>query len=203
MSQELCNRGNCKQTRLGLKHEIHDSIYDKKISTPKILDPKFSNPEFDDLLIEHTKERISQELSLFSSLETKAGIMLSTLFILSTLLLSTSLITTFGQSIQNNNLLIGILIPALCFFIVPVVTAFTVLVPRKKYDFLDPVTMNNDASGMSIDEIKHTLRHNLIEGFEDLQQERQKDSKKILLGFVCLGIGSFLISIMFIFSKLF
>lgn len=74
----------------------------KKIVKDTLKDSKI--PGFDDIIIEHTKDRISQEFSNFSSIETKAGIIIAAVAVIFTLILSPQQSSDYTQAFAKSNL---------------------------------------------------------------------------------------------------
>jgi len=167
---------------MGIFHKSHnfqdDNIEDSNIEG------------FDDVIIEHTKERISQELSNFSSIETKAGIIIAATAAIITFILTPSITSIYAEAIKTKWELIFALVVGISGFAVSFGTALSLVIPRKKLDLLDPKKLNNKFNELEIDEIKRQIRHNLIEGFEDLQKERNKETWTLLYSFIMMGIGS-------------
>lgn len=180
--ENLCNDGRCKITRMGIFHKTHDSE-DNNIEDSTI-------EGFDDIIIENTRERISQELSNFSSIETKAGIVIAASAAIITFILTPSISSDYANSVMNNTWLIWPLVVGISGFAVSFGMALSLVIPRKKLDLLDPRKMNNEFNELQFKEIKRQIRHNLIQGFEDLQKERNKETWALTYSFIMLGVGA-------------
>lgn len=147
-------------------------------------------PDFDDIIIEHTKDRISQELSNFSSIETKASIILAANAVIFTLILSPTQTSDYTLAFAKNSfawifVIIGVIGFALSFGF-----AIVLVAPRTKLDLLDPRKINNSFIKLEIKEIKRQIKHNLIQSFEDLAKERKKENFILTVSFVSIGIGA-------------
>jgi len=156
---------------------------DDSIKDSEILD-------FDDVIIEHTKDRISQELSNFSSIETKAGILLAANAVIFTLILSPTQASDYALAFAKSSSAVNFIILGVMGFAVSFVFALSLVAPRKKLDLLDPRKMNNSFIELEIKEIKRQIRHNLIQSFEDLAKERRKENFILTSSFVTIGIGA-------------
>jgi hypothetical protein len=147
-------------------------------------------PKFDDIIIEHTKERISQEFSNFSSIETKAGIILAAVAIIFTLILSPAEASDYTLAFAKSGYSGYVLLIGILGFTVSFGLAISLVAPRKKLDLLDPRKMNNSFIGLEIREIKRQIKHNLIQSFEDLAKERKRENFILTLSFGFMGIGA-------------
>lgn len=146
---------------------------------------------FNDVMIEHTKERITQEFSNFASIETKSGIAIAIGVAVLTLILSSSSLSTYQEAFIAHTtafffcLGLGVFGFSIFFGLMTII-----IIPRKKLDLLDPRKMNNDYNEFDLETIKRQIRHNLIQSFENLQKECRKETKNLLLGLIFLGIGA-------------
>lgn len=146
---------------------------------------------FNDVIIEHTKERISHELSSFTSIETKAGITIATAAAILAIILSPSSSPIYQAALIKHLetffffLGLGIIGFSLSFGF-----AIMTVVPRKKLDLLDPRKMNDDFNESDLEETKRQLRHKLIQSFEDLQKERRIQAKILLSSLISLAVGA-------------
>lgn len=182
--ENLCNDGRCKKIREGLYHNAHDKTNENN----EIEDSEIEG--FDDIIIHQTNERISQEFSNISSLETKAGILIGFIAAMLTIILSNPVTNMFREHINKN--FYG-LIPAafgILFFSVAFVIPLLVIMPRRKLALIDPRTINNELRKFELPEIKRQLRHNLIKTFEILENERNKEISAVKSSFIFLGLGS-------------
>lgn len=148
------------------------------------------NPDFDDIMIEHTQERISQELSNFSSIDTKAGIILAANAVIFTLILSPLMAPEYALALAKSSYSGYFLLMGIFTFAASFALAISVVIPRKKLDLLDPRTMNNSFIKLETKEIKRQIKHNLIQSFEDLAKERRGDNFIMMSSFGFMGIGA-------------
>ena len=148
------------------------------------------DPDFDDIMIEHTKDRISQELSNFSSIETKAGTVLAANAVIFALILSPLLTPEYALAFAKSSSSGAFLAMGIFSFAASFALAISLVVPRKKLDLLDPKKMNNSFIKLEIKEIKRQIKHNLIQSFEDLAKERRKENFTLTSSFVFMGIGA-------------
>jgi len=194
--ENLCIDGKCKKTRAGLYHEKHDVLN----MTDEIEDS--TTDGFDDVIIDQTKERITQEFSNISSIETKAGIMITANAVIFTIILSTSTLQMLISKIQQNFYGLIPLAMGIMFFALSFTISLILIIPRKKLEIVDPRTINNELNELPLNEIKRQLRHNLIQSFEELEKERNKELFAIKVSFIFLGIGSFLFIVLYFLPKL-
>jgi hypothetical protein len=70
---KMCNNGRCPLTRQGMERHLEHN--NEKSDDKEIQDSLIDG--FDDIIIKQINERLNQEFSNLSSLETKAGILIA------------------------------------------------------------------------------------------------------------------------------
>lgn len=202
--ENLCNDGKCSVLRkTGELHTTH------QVSEELDYDIKDSNINgFNELMIDVTKQRIAQELAIFTSLRIRAGIAMAAAGIILNLMVFflfdfVSLRTTkiFELTVLNQNLLFvywvtlisGIL--SMIFLFVSVIAAFFILVPRKKLGFIDPKQMNNILFEQPLNKSFQTIKSKLMGDLKLLQEENEdvEDSIKVVLKLLIFGVISLFI----------
>jgi hypothetical protein len=168
------------------------------IVQPKSMeDVKDVNPDFDDLIILQTNERIMQEIEISSSIETKANILLGVIGLIFTIAATVGL-KFFIAIAKINIFLIFPLIIGGVFLIISFFCAFAIIRPRVKFRLVTPRKANNLLSHLPLRDVKYNVKYNLIENLEFMQNEGKKDLLYLRFGFTLFIIGLVSVSVSFV-----
>jgi len=173
---ELCNNGRCERVRMG--EERH-------VDNPPL--KPITDIEIDELIIEHTRDRITHELNNVSADELKANVLAGISVIFAILVVSqnwTFFTTPVWYIVLPIIITVGFLITTFVF-------AIKVLSPRtKRFTLWDPRKSNDHYSSMKLDDVKKELKEELVTFFEEIVKSRKKDEMYIKSGYYFLLTGS-------------
>lgn len=161
------------------KVDLHDDVREARFK------------EFDDIVIEQTNERITQEIEISSSTETKANIMIGIIGLIFTLEATIGM-RFFSAILQENIYFIIPFIIGSSLLVVSFCLSFAVIRPRSKLKLLTPRKLNNMLYDLPPEEVKYHLKNNLIENFEVIQKGVSDDLRylKCSIGFFIFAIIS-------------
>jgi hypothetical protein len=180
------------------RHQEHDG---KKLDDKEIKDSQIDG--FDDVIIKQTNERLNQEFSNLSSLETKAGILIAAIAAILTITFTGLGITQIVTLVKQNFYGFIPVIVSVAFFALSFVIPLVIIIPRTKLELLDPRTINNELyQENNLDEVKKQIKHNLITSFEEIEKIRNKETFAIKCSFIFLGLGSLCLIILHILPPL-
>ncbi|MCA2003923.1 MAG: hypothetical protein LDL06_04065 [Candidatus Nitrosotenuis sp.] len=157
--------------------------------------------EFDEMIIEQTRERIAQELSISQSMETKASVLVAYVGVIGTLVIS-YLWSSYLEIFRDKFLLSIPFIIGSTFLVVSLIAALWIIKPRQRLNLLNPRTANNRFATMPIEEARDQVKRNLLQNFSEIRREVIKDTRYISSGFWTGIIGSVLLVIPFIYNAI-
>jgi len=158
---------------------------ERHVDNPQL--KSISDIKIDELIIEHTRDRITHELNNVSADELKANVLAGISVIFAILVVSQNWIF-FTMSVWYIVLPISI---TLGFLVTTFVFAIKVLSPRtKRFTLWDPRKSNDHYSSMTLENIKKELKGELVTFFEAIEKSREKDRKYIKAGYGFLLSGS-------------
>ena len=158
-------------------------------------------PAFDEMIIEQTRERIAQELSISQSMETKASVLVAYVGVVGTLVIS-YLWNSYLEIFQDKFLLSAPFIVGSTFLVVSLISALWIIKPRQRLNLLNPRTANSRFVIMLIDEARDQIKRNLLQNFSEIRREVIKDTRYISGSFWTSVIGSVLLVIPFIYNAI-
>ena len=157
--------------------------------------------EFDEMIIEQTRERIAQELSISQSMETKASVLVAYVGVIGTLVIS-YLWSSYLEIFRDKFLLSIPFIIGNTFLVVSLIAALWIIKPRQRLNLLNPRTANNRFVTMPIEEARDQVKRNLLQNFSEIRREVIKDTRYISGGFWTGIVGSVLLVIPFIYNAI-
>lgn len=146
--------------------------------------------EYDNIIIDLTKDRISQELDNINSDDTKASIIIGVVSAIFGLLSISEYIQYFQKIFsESSSVIVSILLPIL-FLVISFGLSLKVIMPRDRLQLVDPRSTNNDYANLTSSELQKTLKNELIENFEFIERARKYDPVCIFLSFCFLITGT-------------
>ncbi len=154
---------------------------------------------FDDIIIDQAKERISHELSISQSMETKASVLVAYVGVIGTLVIS-NLWNTYLEIFKKDFFLSFLFIIGATFLIISLISALFIIKPRIRLHLLNPINTNNAFVRESLNESKDQIKKNLLKNFYEIRKEVLRDTRYISGSFWTSIIGSILLVIPFIYK---
>ena len=137
----------------------------------------------DGVFIDLTKERIEQEISNISADETKSSIIIGVIAAIFGIIFT---VERYLSLLLSN---VYVWIPII-FLLIAFSCSILVLIPRTRLWLIKPRETNNDYATQEIDELKKTIKKELIENFEKIEKARKYSPWLIMAGFAALIIGT-------------
>lgn len=174
---------------------------------------KSSIKGFDEIIIDIAKSRISQELTISSTLRTRAGILIGIAGVISGILLTggvwqqiTSIVTDRAKDVILQNqpfVLFGIPVAldlwGTSLFFISIVFSFVVILPRRWAAMLDLRELNNALYMTPINESEYKIKCALMRDLDGLLRKNNELAKflRISYWFFFIGIGMMVLIMQF------